>query len=126
MPVRSSTSSVLRWPDRPTVQAAFARWVETAAESRSALRAAGYFGSCATGRWGVGSDLDVVLVVDESDEPFQSRAAGWDLTALPVPVDVLVYTQAEWKALLARDDRFARMLVRDAVWELGPPVIDDR
>jgi hypothetical protein len=59
MPVRSSTSPILRWPDRPTVRTAFGRWVEGAAESRPELRAAGYFGSCATAGWGVGSDLDV-------------------------------------------------------------------
>lgn len=117
MPVRSLNSSVLRWPDRRTVHDAFARWVERAAAASELCRA-GYFGSYATGDWGVGSDLDVVLVVERSDDPFESRAAGWDLTPLPVPVDILVYTKAEWEELLGRDDRFSRMLSEDAVWLL--------
>lgn len=39
----------------------------------------------------------------------------WDLTALPVPTDALVYTPAEWATVRARGDRFARMLERDVV-----------
>jgi predicted nucleotidyltransferase len=30
----------------------------------------GYFGSYARGDWGVGSDLDLIIIVDRSDEPF--------------------------------------------------------
>lgn len=119
MPVRSSSSSVLKWPDRPTVHDAFERWVEVTGHARSELLCAGYFGSYATGDWGVGSDLDVVLVVEASDQPFESRAARWDLTGLPVPADVLVYTAAEWEELVLRGDRFGRMLVDEAVWVLG-------
>lgn len=68
-----------------------------------------------SGRGSVGSDLDVVLVVEASDEPFESRGARWDLTRLPVPADVLVYTAAEWEDLLGPSDRFSRMLVEEAV-----------
>ncbi len=118
MPVRSSSSSVLRWPDRQAVHDAFARWASDAARTRPELRRAGYFGSYATDDWGVGSDLDVVLVVEEADEPFETRAARWDLTELPVPAEVLVYTVAEWKAVTSRDDRFNRMLQAETVWVL--------
>lgn len=116
MPVRSSSSSVLRWPDGDAVHTAFARWAEATARARPELRAAGYFGSYATGTWGVGSDLDVILVVEESDVPFHERAGRWDLTGLPVPAEVLVYTPAEWQTLRNRDDRFGRMLAEDTVW----------
>lgn len=51
MPVRSSNSSVLKWPDRPTVHDAFERWVEGEARVRPDLRRARYFGSYATGGW---------------------------------------------------------------------------
>lgn len=60
----------------------------------------------------------MILVIADSDERFDSRAARWDLTPLPVPADVLVYTVAEWKGLVDRDDRFGRMLVEDTVWIL--------
>ena len=115
MPVRSSTSSVVVWPDRPAVEAALRRWAEAAARARPDLRRVGYFGSYARGNWGVGSDLDVVLVVASADPPFTRRAATWDLTGLPVPADVLVYTEDEWRRL-DQASRFARVLAREVVW----------
>jgi predicted nucleotidyltransferase len=72
------------------------------------VTAVGYFGSYARGDWGVGSDLGVVVIVDDSPEPFERRAARWDATGLPVPADVLVYTRAEWETLSARP--------REVVW----------
>ncbi len=58
--------------------------------------AVGLFGSLARGGWGVGSDADLVVVVEASDAPFLSRALAFPADALPVPADVLVYTAAEW------------------------------
>lgn len=45
----------------------------------------GDLGSYARGDWGVGSDLDLIIIVDQSDDPFERRAARWDATELPVP-----------------------------------------
>jgi predicted nucleotidyltransferase len=78
----------------------------------------GYFGSYARGDWGPGSDLDVVIVVGTSESPFLERGSAWDLAGLPVPVQVLVYTREEWRALLERKDRFARMMAEETVWVL--------
>ncbi|HXG15819.1 MAG TPA: nucleotidyltransferase domain-containing protein [Calidithermus sp.] len=106
---------MLRWPDATTVAAALRRWAERAAAERPELRRVGYAGSYARGDWGVGSDLDVVLVVERTTLPFWRRPAAWNLTALPVPADVLVYTEAEWDAL-DPSRRFARVLARETVW----------
>ncbi|MCL6647188.1 MAG: nucleotidyltransferase domain-containing protein [Chloroflexi bacterium] len=115
MPVRSSRSSVLRWPDAAAVHQAAARWAEAVVRRSPQVRRVGYFGSYARGDWGVGSDLDLLLVVDQSDQPFTRRAAEWDVTQLPVPADLLVYTVAEWEALL-REGRFGQTLAREVVW----------
>lgn len=77
------------------------------------LRRVGYFGSYARGDWGVGSDLDVVLIVDPIGAPFEKRAAAVDATELPVPADVLVYTHDEWQALTGR---MRRVLQQEVVW----------
>jgi len=115
LPVRSLSSSVVVWPDRPTVESALRRWAREAARARPEIRRVGYFGSYARGDWGVGSDLDVVLVVAYADLPFRRRAALWDLTSLPVPADVLVYTEEEWRGLDPQS-RFARVLAKEVVW----------
>ena len=107
MPVRSLNSSVFAWPDRNQVEQAFTRWAQQQLVGGNAARV-GYFGSCAHGPWGVGSDLDVIVVVHESREPFVRRAAGFDTGSLPVPVDLLVYTTDEWRAKVAAGDRLTR------------------
>jgi predicted nucleotidyltransferase len=89
--------------------------VPTVAAARPGLRRVGFFGSYARGDWGVGSDLDLVIVVDSASAPFERRAADWDLTGLPVPADALVYTEEEWHRLDPAS-RFARTLAREVVW----------
>lgn len=118
MPIRSLSSSVLRWPDRDTVSAAVEAWADHEAGLRPQLLKLGYFGSYATGRWGVGSDVDLVAVVAQADRPFSERGRDWDVTTLPVPADILIYTLAEWEAMVARGDRFARVMATEIVWVL--------
>ncbi|HUT37191.1 MAG TPA: nucleotidyltransferase domain-containing protein [Planctomycetota bacterium] len=113
--MRSLNSSVLKWPDLATVRDALQRWVEQAVRRHPDVVLIGYFGSYARGDWGVGSDLDLLIVVEASDLPFEQRSAEWDTTALPVPADVLVYTRSEWKAL-EPTRRFTRMLTQETVW----------
>ncbi len=105
MPVRSLRSSVLKWPDAQTVQVAVRRWAQRLAEEHPDVLRVGYFGSYARGDAGVGSDLDVILIVDRTETPFWRRAADWDATDLPVPTDILVYTSAEWQAVSGRFGR---------------------
>lgn len=116
MPVRSLNSSVLVWPNRRQVNDAVRRWALNEARSRQEIRRIGYFGSYARGDWGVGSDLDLVIVVERTEEPVERRAARWPTTALPVDADVLVYTSQEWESLLAAAGRFGKTLRHEAVW----------
>ena len=122
MPVRSLTSSVLKWPDAQTVDRAVREWAERTARQRPEVFRIGYFGSYARGDWGVGSDLDLVAIVRQATHPPGRRAAEWDLTGLPVAAELLVYTEAEWRALRAAGTRFARTLAREVMWLVGPGV----
>lgn len=116
MPVRSLSSSVLRWPDRSSVDAAVRAWAAVEAPRHPGLLRLGYFGSYARGDWGPGSDLDLVAVVTASDLPFESRGAAWAAEELPVPAAVLVYTRDEWQRLQEEGGRFARTLAAETVW----------
>ncbi len=115
MPVRSLSSSVLKWPDAHIVDQAVRRWAEKVVQLRKDILRIGYFGSYARGDWGVGSDLDLVIVVKKADQPFEKRAIGWNLEELPVPADVLIYTEEEWQSLDQRG-RFYKKLMEEAVW----------
>lgn len=115
MPVRSLNSSVLKWPDAQTVDRAVRAWADKIGPARSDVRRIGYFGSYARANWGVGSDLDLVIIVDRSEQSFERRAIAWDTAELPVPTDVLVYTVEEWKSL-SQGRRFHKALSREVVW----------
>lgn len=120
MPVRSLRSSVLKWPDRRAVEQALAAWAAREQLRHPGLVRLGWFGSYARGDDGVGSDLDLVAVVESSDEPFERRALAWDLSQLPVPAEILVYTRDEWQRLEREGGRFARALRSDARWLVAP------
>ena len=116
MPVRSLRSSVLRWPDRDTVGRAVEEWARREAPRHPGLVRLGYFGSYARGDAGVGSDLDLVAVIERSDAAFERRALDWDLAELPVPAEILVYTAEEWERLRREGGRFAHALESEARW----------
>ena len=116
MPVKSLNSSVLKWPDRLAVDRAARSWAAREARRHPELLRLGYFGSYARGDAGVGSDLYVIVIVREAAEPFERRSLIWDLNALPVPADIIIYTRDEWERLQQRGERFARMLKSQVVW----------
>jgi len=116
MPLRSSTSSVLKWPDRRAVDRAVREIAAVFSVQRPELVRFGYFGSYARGDWGVGSDVDLVAIVRASEWPFIERARHFDTSRLPVPADILIYTEAEWEALLEQGSRFADQVRRETVW----------
>lgn len=121
MPVRSLSSSVLVWPNREEVLAALARWAQREAARHPELVRLGCFGSYARGDRGPDSDLDLVAVVRECDTPFELRAVCWATEQLPVPVQLLVYTLAEWQDLSARGGRFARVREAETRWVYPGP-----
>ncbi len=115
MPVRSLTSRVLKWPDAQSVHLAVREWARRVARESSDVLRIGYFGSYARGDWGVGSDVDLVIIVRGSGLPFERRATAWDATRLPVPADVVVYTEEEWEGLTVQGG-FCGSVMREAVW----------
>lgn len=122
MPTRSLNSSVLRWPDAASVDAAARAWAQRVAEAHPDVIKIGYFGSYARGDWGVGSDVDLFIIVSHSPVPRYERPSRFDATTLPVPADVWVYTGEEWEERRARSGRFRRTVAEEAVWvfERGP------
>jgi uncharacterized protein len=78
----------------------------------------GCFGSHARGAAGVGSDLDLVMVVTKSDRPFPQRPLDYDTLSPPVPTELLVCTAAEWHSLLGETTRFNTTLQQETVWLL--------
>ena len=116
MPVRSLNSSVFTWPDLNTVHQAAKEWADKQVQRRDDILRIGYIGSYARRDWGVGSDLDLILLLENSSIPFWRRSQDWDLSGIPVPTDVMVYTRQEWERMAARNERFFQTVTQEAVW----------
>jgi predicted nucleotidyltransferase len=110
-PGGSSTTVVITYFDKAAIR--------TAAEALARELAAGHpeveevvlFGSVAWGTPVPGSDVDLLLVLTESDRPFPERIARYVPASFPVGVDVFPYTRAE----IARMAAEGNVLVRDAL-----------
>jgi predicted nucleotidyltransferase len=107
------TSPVLKWPDADKVEASVRRWAKKVGRQRPDVLQIGYFGSCARGDWDVGSDLDLVIILKSSEKAFEMRASEGDTGEMPVPTDVLVYTEEEWQA---RPGFLSPRLTSEIVW----------
>ncbi|MEI6452523.1 MAG: nucleotidyltransferase domain-containing protein [Actinomycetes bacterium] len=117
MPVRSSNSHVLSWPPPEAVVAAACAGGAALKASRSEVVKVGCFGSYARGDWGVGSDLDLVLILTECGEPPLRRGLGIDtISGFPAPVDLLIYTRDEWRRLEAEKAPFPQRLNAEVRW----------
>lgn len=110
MPVRSLRSRVFRWPERDVVLAAARAWAADVARHNPRVVRVVLFGSYAQGRAGVGSDLDLLVEIERSDESFVRRLAPASDVVLPVQADVLVLTSAELDDMRAARRRFVREL----------------
>jgi len=70
-------------------------------------------GSYARGDWGVGSDLDVIVVLSDSQLSPTERYCRYYPDGLPVPADLSVYTRAEWESLARRSPQLWLRLERE-------------
>lgn len=105
-----------RWPGLEEVDSAVRAWAAEKAARRAEVVRIGYIGSYARGDWGVGSDVDLLVLVSHSERPFSERASEWDTADLPVPADVWVYTVGEWRSMATEGCRFRRDAEAVAVW----------
>ncbi len=119
MPVRSLNSSVLKWPDERTVRQAVTAWANHLSERQPGIIRIGYFGSYARGDWGVGSDLDMLIVLKNVTDQLDVHAVKLELTSIPVPVDTLIYSEQEWQDLIQGGGKFIREIQAEAVWVFG-------
>ena len=116
MPVRSLNSPVLKWPDSQTIDRTLRMWIHVEAVKHPGLQKVGYYGSYARGDWGVGSDVDLIAIVEYSSQPFEKRNLSWDLSPIPVQADLLIYTKNEWGKLQKEGGLFRKILERETVW----------
>lgn len=112
MPVRLLTSSTLNWPKQDEVHQAAVVFAEQL-KADPQIEAVAYFGSYARGDWGVGSDLDLLVI---ARTPAPSAERHYATHDLPVPCDLIIYTPLEWLELQKQRSHWIETLKRELVW----------
>ncbi|MFH0981962.1 MAG: nucleotidyltransferase domain-containing protein [Planctomycetota bacterium] len=98
---------MFKWPDREAVLAAARHWATQLRQADPAVQRVACIGSYARGDWGVGSDLDLIVLLSESALNRPQRYARYCPEGLPVPADLWVYTQTEWDSLQSQSSLLA-------------------
>lgn len=111
-----SLSPAPEWPDSDEVRNAVDAWAESTAQADARLLRVGYADSFDPAGSETESHLDVVLVITETDFPLAERGAEWNLAAIPVPTQALVYTPEEWSEIIGGAGWLARKLGHETVW----------
>jgi predicted nucleotidyltransferase len=83
------------WFDRDAVWRAVEAHARVLAARRPEIEEIRVFGSLVKGTAVPGSDVDLLIVLGESDRPFLDRIATYLPGAFPCPVDVFPYTRGE-------------------------------
>ena len=83
--------------DKTVIWQALNRWTKELSQ-RPEVLAVVLFGSMASKRVGVGSDVDVLLILSQSDQPFLERTVIYKPHRFPVDIDVFPYTWQEIQA----------------------------
>ena len=115
MPVRLLNSAVLKWPDRDQALANIREWALKTGQKDSNIKKICCFGSLASGKWGVGSDADIMIEIDSSHEPFMRRGLLYNTDKICVPADILIYTSAELDRMRDENTRMIRVLDHDSI-----------
>jgi uncharacterized protein len=113
VPVRSLNSVVLKWPSRDDVLASARQWAVELTRRDEAVEEVFCVGSCARGDWGVGSDIDIVVLVTSAPDSPVERRCLYEPTDLPVPADLWVYSHEEWAALVQNAPHLGRRLLSE-------------
>ncbi len=119
MPVRSLSSAVFKWPDRDSVLAAARSWAASLKQSDPAVEQVWCVGSYARGDWGVGSDVDLIVVLKSSDLTPAERYRRYYPDALPISADLWVHTVSELQGLQARASAFWQRILSEKIVLVG-------
>jgi uncharacterized protein len=96
----SSPSVKVTFTDREQILKALENLIQEWTQQHPELEKVILFGSFARGDYFPGSDLDVLLMLENSDQPLLNRIRQFLPTHFPVDIDVFPYTQAEIKRIM--------------------------
>jgi predicted nucleotidyltransferase len=103
------------WLDRPAVLEATRKAVRALARRRPEVQRVILFGSMARGDAVPGSDVDLLMVLSECNQPFLDRIPRYKPSGIPIGVDVFPYTEEELQRMLAEGNFFIKQALSEGI-----------
>jgi len=100
MPEPSSPSVKVTFTNRKQILTALKKLIQEWAQKHPELEQVILFGSYARGDYFPGSDVDVLLILEKSDQPFLKRIPTFLPAEFPVDIDVFPYTRDEVQRMI--------------------------
>ena len=95
----SSISARVRYAQPELIRKAVRDYAREIRSGHPEVRSIRWFGSWVRGDAGVGSDVDLCIIVDRSDKPRRDRVVDFLPRVFPVGIDLFVYTSVEFDTL---------------------------
>lgn len=115
MPRRSSPSVKVTYFPKQAVWDALRELAANIPAAHPEVRRIIVFGSVARNRAVPGSDIDLILVLDSSDERFLDRIPRYTVLGLPAPVQAFPYTTEEIERMTADGNQFIRRALAEGI-----------
>jgi predicted nucleotidyltransferase len=115
MQKKSSPFVKIEYLDKPAIAKAIARLVEELSQKYPEIERISLFGSFARDEAVPGSDVDILIVLTDSDLPFKDRITKYMPSSFPVGIDVFPYTRSEMEAMLDQGNYFLKSAEEDSI-----------
>ncbi len=91
-------------------------YVQQLKSNRPEVEKVGLFGSYATDTYGPASDVDLLIILRQSDKRFRDRIPDFIPDNLSVSCDCFPYTTDEIEKMKRQDNPWIRHILKEAVW----------
>ena len=95
----SSISARVRYAEPETIRKAVRDYARNIRDGHPEVRSIRWFGSWVRGDAGVGSDVDLCIIVDRCDTSRRDRIMDFLPLVFPVGIDLFIYTPSEFDTL---------------------------
>ena len=115
MQTKSSDFVKIRYLDKAAIMSALTHWVDELSREYPKIEEIRLFGSLARDEAVPGSDVDILIVLAESDLPFNDRIEKYMPSSFPVGIDVFPYTELEIETMLEQGNYFLKSAMKDSI-----------
>lgn len=116
MSVKSSDSVRVVFADKGKVIRELRDYARKLKQTQPAVEQVGYFGSYANDTYGPASDVDLLIILRQSDKHFLDRIPDFLPENLSICCDVFPYTSEEIKKMKQDNNLWLCHILKEVVW----------